>query len=379
MSARLRIEIAGGGIAGLTAATALAQRGHSVRVHESGDELREIGAGLYLKRNSLEVLKQLGIFDELASYAERLAFGEIRDERNRLLLRRTLDCEEAYTVLRGRLHELLATAAQAAGSEIVVSSRVTGATPDGEITFARGGRAKADLVIGADGVNSAVRDWVGLTKANEKLPDGAIRLLIPRIEADRGGLSTEYWSVACRAGVVPCSPDHVYVFLIGPQRDSPVSQVPVDRAYWRSQFPQISDVINRIPPDVGRFSSHSYVTVTGWSRGRVAILGDAAHAQPPNLGQGAGMSMANAASLAEILDVHDDVPSALAAWEASRRPVSEAVQRWSYRYGVIGYGWPRALLGLRSATIRALGTIGPTSRRWGWLWRGGMNASFSAL
>jgi 2-polyprenyl-6-methoxyphenol hydroxylase-like FAD-dependent oxidoreductase len=277
------------------------------------------------------------------------------------------------------LHELLANAARAAGAEIVLNSPVTGATPDGEMRFVRGGRAKADLVIGADGVNSVIRDSVGLTKANEKLPDGAIRLLIPRIEADRAGLSTEYWSVACRAGVVPCSPDHVYVFLIGPQRDLPVSQVPVDRVYWRSQFPQISDVIDRIPPDVGRYSRHAYVTVTGWSRGRVAILGDAAHAQPPNLGQGAGMSMANAASLAELLDIHDELPAALAVWEASRRPVSEAVQRWSYRYGVVGYGWPRAFLGLRSATIRAVGTIGPTSRRWGWLWRGGMNAPLSAL
>ncbi|MET3304467.1 FAD-dependent oxidoreductase [Bradyrhizobium diazoefficiens] len=379
MTARLKIEIAGGGIAGLTAAAALAQRGHSVRVHESGDELREIGAGLYLKRNSLEVLKRLEIFDELVKYAERLHFGEIRDEHNRLLLRRTLGGEEAYTVLRGRLHELLASAARAAGAQIVLSSKVVGANPDGVVAFANGDSARADLIIGADGVNSAIRDSVGLTKANDKLLDGAIRLLIPRVAADRGGLSTEYWSSACRAGVVPCSPDHVYVFLIGPQEDSRVSQVPVDKAFWRQQFPQITDVIDRIPSDVGRFSRHAFVTVNGWSRGRVAILGDAAHAQPPNLGQGAGMSMANAAALAELLDMHDDVGNALAAWEASRRSVSEAVQRWSYRYGVLGYRWPSAFLGLRSMTIRAIGAMGPTSRRWGWLWRGGMNAPLSAL
>ena len=373
MSGRLRIEIAGAGIAGLTAAAALAQRGHSVRVHESSGELREIGAGIYLKRNSVEVLKKLGLFDALTRRAERLLCGEIRDERNRVLLRRVTAAEEAFTVLRQTLHELLAEAARAAGAEIVTSSKLIAATGDGEITLAGGGRAKADLVIGAEGVNSVVRDALGLTRSNEKLPDGAIRLLIPRTNADQPGLSVENWSGPCRLGMVPCSPADIYMFLIGPQAERRAGAVPVDKAYWTQLYPHLADIIARIPPDVGRFGRHAYVTVSAWSRGRAAILGDAVHAQPPNLGQGAGMSMANAAALAETLDAHaGNVEAGLAAWEATRRPVSEAVQRWSYRYGVLGYQCPAPLYGARAAAIKALGRIGPTGRHWGWLWRGGM-------
>lgn len=373
MRGRRHAEIAGGGIAGLTAACVLAHRGWSVRVHEQAPTLREIGAGLYLKENSLRVLKDIGVFDRISQVGVRLREGQIRDERDRILVRRVLDKEQAYTALRGDLHRALADAAECLGVEIATNSGVESADPDGLLHLSSGKTVKADLIIGADGHRSRIRDGVGLTERAVTLRDGATRLLIRRDAVDGEGISKEHWSRDCRLGIVPCSVEDVYVFLIGPEGNSAATALPVDKDFWRGRFPHLTHVIDRISADGGRHDPHVLVQVHGWHAGRVAILGDAAHAQPPNLGQGAGMSMANALALAIHLDDAADVPSALAAWEAERRAISEQVQLWSYRYGVLGYSWPATLTDLRSGVIWAVGHVGYTQRRWGWLWRGGVD------
>ena len=367
------VEIIGGGIAGLTAAAVLAGRGFEVTVNERSSELREIGAGIYLKQNSIQVLRALGLLEELKAIGERLLTGEIRDNNNEIILKRDLKAENAYTVMRGDLHRMLADAALRAGATIRTSAEVEGATPDGELIFASGERRKADFVIGADGVNSKIRDLLGLTLRRTALPDGAIRLVIPRLPGDPVGLSVENWSGRCRIGVVPCSREYVYMFLIGPECDADAKAVPVHRDYWTRKFPHVAHFVERISDDVGRHDRHSFMEVNAWSLGEVAIIGDAAHAQPPNLGQGAGMSIANAFALAEHLSNEPDTHRALLNWEQERRPVSEMVQRWSRRYGALGYNCPAGLFALRSSTIRGIGRIEPARRKWGWLWRGGMD------
>jgi 2-polyprenyl-6-methoxyphenol hydroxylase-like FAD-dependent oxidoreductase len=375
MTGKRHAEIAGAGIAGLTAACVLARRGWSVRVHERSPALRELGAGIYLKENSLRVLSEIGVFDHISRVGIRLSEGQIRDERDRILVRRLLDRERAYTTLRGDLHCALAEAAEGFGVEILTNSGVDRADPAGCLYLESGRKLKADLIIGADGHRSRVRDSVGLTERVEVLRDGATRLLIPRTETDGEGLSRENWSSDCRLGVVPCSARDTYVFLITPEANVAATALPVDKGFWKRRFPHLADVVDRISDEGGRHDPHVLVQVRAWHAGRVAILGDAAHAQPPNLGQGAGMSMANASALGAHLDSNVDVPSALASWQAVRRGVSEQVQLWSYRYGLLGYCWPSMLTDVRSGVIWAIGRIGFTSRKWGYLWRGGLDRS----
>jgi 2-polyprenyl-6-methoxyphenol hydroxylase-like FAD-dependent oxidoreductase len=300
--------------------------------------------------------------------------GQIRDERDRILLRRRITQEECFTTLRGDLHRVLAERAERLGVEIVTGVSVIGADSDGTLELESGKKLRADLVVGADGYRSRVRDSVGLTARVQMLPDGATRLLIPRTDRENEALSREYWSGACRLGIAPCSPRDVYVFLIAPEAIADATAVPVNKKFWARQFPHVADIVERFPEADGRHDPHVMVRVHAWHRGRVAVLGDAAHAQPPNLGQGAGMSMANAAALGAFLDRELTVEAGLRAWETARRPVSDQVQRWSYRYGLVGYGWP-GLYDLRSALIWTIGSIGFTSRRWGKLWRGGLNFS----
>jgi len=355
MAAKGQVEIAGAGIAGLAAAAALARSGWSVRVHERGDQLREIGAGIFMWENGLRVLEAIGAYDEATDGGERDEYWEILDERERLLQSGwMMDGTRLYTVLRSTLHQALAQAATRAGVEIVLSSRVTGATSDGEIFLESGETRRADLVIGADGVNSVVRDSLGLLKKIVDLRDGCGRFLIDRRPDDPVKKSLEYWQGGRRVGVVPASPDKVYIYLCCPAADIEGRRSPVNHGTWVKSFPSLRPFIERVT-DNGRWAPFSDVTCMAWSKGRVAIIGDAAHAMSPNLGQGACVAMQTAFALSQDLEDKADIPSTLTHWEARLRPLVDATQRFSRFYGRVGTSWPTALLDFRSALVWTIG------------------------
>jgi 2-polyprenyl-6-methoxyphenol hydroxylase-like FAD-dependent oxidoreductase len=348
-------EIAGAGIAGLTAATVLAQRGWSVRVHEKGRELREIGAGIFMWENGIRSLEALGAWHDASRHAERTDCWELRDQKRRLLQGEwMMGGARLFLVLRTELHRALAEAATRAGAEIVTSSTVSYATADGELVLEDDTRLRADLVVGADGVNSRVRDSLQLGLVVRDLEDGCGRHLIPRSENDPREITVEYWQGGRRIGVCPCSPDQVYVYLCCPARDARGRANPVDRASWIASFPHLRNVVERIPGEA-RWACFYDVSCRSWSEGRVAIVGDAAHAMSPQLGQGACVAMTNALALGQALDEHPDVPTALAAWERSERAFTDATQKYSRIYGKIGIGWTHHMLDVRSGLVWLLG------------------------
>jgi len=373
------VQIAGAGIAGLTAACVLAQRGWAVRVHERSPELREMGAGIYLKVNSLRVLREIGVLSEVMATAMTLDRGVVTGRGGKLLAHRPpLVRGESIVALRGELHRALARRATELGVLFSTRSVAVGATSAGTLLLDSGEKLSADLVIGADGFRSAIRDSLRLTRGTRDLPEGAIRIVVPRRPGEREGLTTEQWSGDCRLGIVPCSREWLYLYMIGNAHDPRATAIPVDRAFWKERFPEEADVIGRIDPAAGRYDRLQMVSVTSWCHGCVALVGDAVHAQPPNLGQGAGMAIANAWALGAVLDEFPgNVADALRAWEARFRPLTDEVQRWSYRYGLIFYGIPlRGAAGeaIRSTLIKLIGRIGFTARKLAWLQRGGVES-----
>jgi 2-polyprenyl-6-methoxyphenol hydroxylase-like FAD-dependent oxidoreductase len=363
--------VAGAGIAGLTAGLALARRGIQVTVFERSKDPREFGAGIYLKENSLPVLEQLGVLDKVIANGVALQAARIVDERQEVIVNRQFTEERMITVLRRELHNTLREAAIGAGVELVTGKLVVGARPEGVLIFADGEEARADLVIGADGVRSRVRESLGLTKSYRAMEDGATRLLIPRVEEPVG---TEYWAGNKRIGVAPCSPDQTYVFMIGPEHDRRCRKLPVDRKYWSAIFPHLGEVFDRISDDAGVHHVHEHVVCKRWVDGRVAMIGDAAHAQPPNLGQGAGLAIFAAWELARTVAESPDVPGRLIDWERRVRPAVDRVQKLTTLYSHSGYYWPAPLLGARAKMFHWLSVVPATSQAWEFWWRGGTYA-----
>lgn len=352
MSAMRHVEVAGGGLAGLTVATALAQHGWTVRLHERGSQLREIGAGIFLWENALRVLEKLGAFEEATALGDAIDSWRLFDERGRPIQDDWMKdgSTRLITVKRTELHQALAQAARRSGVEIVTGSQVSGATPDGKLLLENGESYRADLVVGADGVYSAVRRSLGLDLSVRDLEDGCMRHLVPRRPSDVAGEALEYWNGGRRVGIVPVTPDEVYIYTCCPAKDLAGRQQPFNMESWTASFPDIRHYLERIP-DQSRWAAFHDVRTHSWVSGRGAIVGDAATAMAPNLGQAACVAMVNGFSLATVLDQHDDVPTGLRAWERRQRDVSDATQKYSRLYGKVGTRWPRPLADVRSALV----------------------------
>ena len=335
-------EIVGGGFAGLAAACALARRGWRVRLHERADRLRTAGAGINVYENGLRVLEALGAVEDTIRDGAQAKLRETRDQHDRLLSVHHWQVR-VYGVLRQRMIDALAASARRAGAEIITSSEGVSATADGELTLANGERMRADLIVAADGVNSRLRDALDLVEVRRYLRDGCIRVLIPARNRDEG-LDTrtiEYWSGHRRLLYNPCNTEQLYLALSMPHDDEAGRAMPVNKPLWIQSFPHLRDLIRRIGDD-GRYDRFEYIRLRRWSAGRVAVIGDAAHALPPNIGQGAGCAMMNALSLAVFLDRFSEVQPALAAWEQAERPLTDHSQRISRLYGMPTF-WPAPL------------------------------------
>ncbi|HET7230225.1 MAG TPA: FAD-dependent monooxygenase [Longimicrobium sp.] len=340
------VLIVGGGIGGLAAAIALRQRGFAPRLYEAAPELREVGAGIWVPPNAMQVLARLGLDDSVAREGAPVRTAELRDAKAGVLQRADLSHTQrefghpTVAIHRGRLQRVLA---DAAGSDIIqTGAQCTGVEQRGErvaVRFADGGETEADVVIGADGLRSAVREsifpGVRMRYSGQTSYRGTLAYTLP---PELDGTGWEVWSAGARVGFSAIGHGEVYWYAT---QDAPAggSDAPETlrgkldalAAAFPAPIPALiaaTEVAHVTRTDIGDFAP-----TERWHRGRVVLLGDAAHATTPNLGQGGAQAIEDAWVLADRLAASASPEAAFAEYERIRMPKARMVVNTSWRFG----------------------------------------------
>ena len=352
MAARTAVVV-GGGIGGLATAIALSGRGWDVRVLERAPEFAEVGAGISLWSNALRALEAIGpgIADKVRGLGGAELYGGIQRRNGRWLTR--ADAAELTRrlgpVLLLHRADLLRTLLDAVPAEaLVADAEVTGVGFDGEsVTVTHtGGQVRADLLVGADGIRSTVRRLVWPDVAPPRYAGyTAWRWVAPALPGGADGGGGETWGTGTRFGRAPL-PDHrMYCYATantpegatGPTGE--VAELRARFARWHDPIPALVEAA--AGTEVLRHDIYELPDVRPYARGRVVLLGDAAHAMTPNLGQGACQALEDAATLGAVLEGQHVVP-ALVRYDALRRGRTQDIVKRSRQMGAMGQ-WSSAV------------------------------------
>jgi len=343
-----KIIIVGGGIGGLTCAIALLQAGYEVRVYERAPQLNEVGAGITLWENALAVMRSLGVYERLVAVGQLASGGTIGTKAGAVVSQFSLaDFEQAgFDMAMLALHraDLQRVLYESLPEGTVTMGRACTGFHQNEsgvkAQFADGSDQGADLLIGADGIHSVIRKQ--LLNDGEPRYSGytAWRGITPDWP-ERGGVNGEFWGRGRRFGIVPIGQGQLYFFAT---EDSPRGsvipagsrkQALLDRfGDWAFDIP---DIIRRTPEQaILQNDIIDRVPTRDWSKGRVTLMGDAAHPTTPNMGQGAAMAIEDCPILVRALDTCSNHEQAFAVYEATRFPRSSMITDTSWRLGSIG-------------------------------------------
>lgn len=335
--------VVGAGIGGLAASLALSRVAARVTLVERAQRPSEVGAALALQPNGMAVLDRLGLLSAVEVVSGRIDRMDIRSVTGRRLLTAGMPdlgagLDHAIAVRRLDLHRLLL---EAVAGEASIDTRfgwtVVSADPSGVVKItapALNGRdsgsisLRADLTVGADGVNSAVRSTGGFV-SRVSLGSSYVRAIV-------GGLANpwfeEYWTPLGSFGQAPLAGDLIY-FWAASHRGAAAEAVSrrdlgAFRVEWRRVLPAAADLLERVSSfDDLLVNTVRRVDCRHWFSGRLVLLGDAAHAMAPNLGQGANSTLVDGVVLAEELASAPSIEDALVGYDKRRRPLARRVQK----------------------------------------------------
>jgi len=368
---RLSTIVVGGGIGGLSLGRELALAGLSVVVLERAPKLATVGAGIIMNPNAMAVLEANGMASCVRSRSSPYLARDTYDHRGRRLA--TRDYRPLYAAgrlaigalcHRAHLHECLSDGLPA--GTIHLDTRIVALEADAggvRVETERGEVFTADVLIGADGIRSTVR--ARFFGPNEPVYLGyrSHRFVVPNVDGVEH--FTEFLGRGKRVGLVPIGGGQLYVWTTFNSPHESRAWALESVGALRTLFGELSD--SRVRRAFGELESTDGVVCTdieevrqpAWARGRVALLGDAAHALTPNMGQGAGLAMEDAAVLAEELTRaargETDMPRALESYVARRRRRVETIVRLSRQIGEEGQLTGVLACWLRNRRIRREG------------------------
>lgn len=353
----MKVAIAGGGIGGLAAALCLADRGHDVAIFERSGAPAEVGAGIQISPNASRVIDALGLwgaFSSIATFPERIVLRRWSDDA----VLRTSELGDDFraqfgfdyaNVHRADIAAMFAEAlASRHGIHVSYARPVIDVDPGDDrlpcaVRFADGTKVDAEVIVGADGIHSAVRSCILGEQPARFSGAVAYRALIPR-----SALSSSSIEVTNRLG-----PDaHVVTYVIGrddhllnlvcvvPEKEwrteswTEVGDPAILRSLFANWSPHVRSILDAVPETIHRWALHDREPLTQWGTARVTLLGDACHPMLPFMAQGACQAIEDAWVLAREIDAASkdgDVVGALRRYELARQGRTARVQNQSLR------------------------------------------------
>ncbi|PHM38857.1 FAD-dependent monooxygenase [Xenorhabdus innexi] len=336
MSRPLKVIIAGAGIGGLTTAVVLRKLGYEVEVYEQAPTLRTAGSGLSVITNAVAALSSIGVNLKLENFGAPVKNFEIRNIQDHLIRRMPVpdisssNGFDSICLSRKALQEALLQQldqniihVDAKVDEIIESDNAV------SVRFTDGREAQGDLLIGADGIHSIVREYI---QGNKPLrsSDYICWLAITRYQHPQitPGYVVHYWGQGKRIGLIDIGGGEVYWWGTANMSNEQACHWQGNNqdvlSYYKGWPTIVSDIISQTPSeDIIAVPAQDRPFSPIWGKGRMTLLGDAAHPMLTTLGQGAGMAIEDAAVLGHMLKQQSDPVAALRQYEKVRIPRAE--------------------------------------------------------
>ncbi|MFI0419110.1 FAD-dependent monooxygenase [Spongiactinospora sp. 9N601] len=350
----MKAIIIGGGIGGMAAAAAFTMRGAEVVLLERAPAFAEIGAGIALLPNALRALDMLGLGEPLREHALSTAQAGVRDAAGRWLSRvNTADLERRYGqwVMIHRADLLDVLRAKVPPAALRPGTEVRDVRPDGTVVHA-GGTLTGDLVVGADGLRSVTRRslWPD-APAPRYAGYTTWRWIVPPMDVGEG---LETWGRGQRFGYATLPDGRVYCYAMyaaPPGTTCGLADLRRRYAGWHHPIPALLDGAQE--GTLLQHDTYELPDLATFVSGRTALLGDAAHAMTPNVGQGACQALEDAVVLAAEV-AERGTAAGLRAYDLARRPRTQMVVRRSRRIGLVAQWTAPPLVALRDTVMRMM-------------------------
>lgn len=361
------VLIIGGGIAGLCTAIALRPHGFDVQVYEQAETIRAVGAGLTLWPNAMNVLAQLGLAEQVLQAGSEIGTAAFKDDRGRTLtttalhdLRATLG-QPAVAIHRADLHRILHSALPPETVHLNHTFERLAQDEQGVTAhFTNGQTARGAWLIGADGIWSRVRGQMLATVRPRYAGYVAWRGVVEGVHDLVQGVTSEAWGQGQRFGIVPLNEHQVYWFATAnePKTKSQSRQEAEEEKAqlihrFQGWYEPVAALIEATPAAaILRNPIFDLKPFSPWSRGRVTLVGDAAHATTPNMGQGACQAMESAWVFARTMGSSHEGAATLTAYEQLRQPRTAWITNTSWRIGQVGQWQNGVGCALRNRLVR---------------------------
>jgi len=361
----MKITIIGAGIGGLTTAIALKQKGFDIEIFESSTGFKKAGSGINLAINAMQVYKRLGLYKKIEKAGSFTNVMNVTDKDLNIIS--SVQLEKAtqqfntktFAIHRAILHQILLDKLQ--GVSIVFNKKLSTLTQKNnkvQLIFEDRTKHIASIVIGADGIHSATRKalfcntslriakqvcWRGITTI--KLPNSFNYTL------------HEAWGKGSRFGFVHVAKDTVYWFALCNYKNNYKAEYSDSNiiSYFSDYHPTIKNIISSTPKDtliVGEIADLK--PIDKWYSNKVCLVGDAAHATTPNMGQGACQAIESAYVLAQCLSTENDVTQAFEKYQNIRKKIAINVVKTSWSIGKIAQLNNTFLIFLRNTVIKMM-------------------------